>query len=284
MTNISIKEIHDLINKKEITDIADKQKSFIKIYDECYKKQSQILNDMFDITKFLFKEPNKEKVILITDLPDENNKPTNIMLRIRNSGFKLSTGNTPFDIARFSYFTNTKGIHSNPACFLKAIYGYPKVYENLKPHLNENGLDVFEKIKELNDSLYFNQIHNKWNNYMINNLTTDEKEILKFKTPNASLTFRCNDFDIFVFIGNTICPKDTPKPEFDCAVFDERRTRGSYTASYIYEKLFILKHYDDIKKGFETFETNEISKVQQHINFINSVNKILTKYTVLSKI
>ena len=303
MNQISIGKLDELINRTEVTELTDMTEEFQKKYEENYHTQNRIVENFNNIVQFLIDNPDKPFDIFIekqdaqtTQVPvmvpadlgyiQQNVAQTipakEIYLHVNKDGFFVRDRNSQWGgVDRFQYFTPTWGLKSGYSSFLKVIFGYPKVYDDLYPHLSEHGKDLFVKLKNKYHSLYFNQIDGKWTNYKILNLEEDEKKILNFSTEIASLTFHSRRSDINVFIGNDRSPKGTPRPIFNPAVFDKRRGERE---QFVYEKIFIINHYSDIRRGFENFKSFELPKVDSHLEFIRTTNELISKFVILKKL
>jgi hypothetical protein len=299
MEQISIGNLHELINRPEITELISMTEDFQKKYEDNYCVQNRILENFNGIVQFLIENPDKPIDIFLVNEPAQTTQftapitaqtPTAVTQLIQNAimylhinkdGFYLKDKNSQWGVNRFEYFTPSEGLKSGYNSFLKAIFGYPNVYEQLYPKLSENGKELFSKLKVKYNSLYFNQIENKWANYKITNLSEDEKKILNFSTENASLTFHTRRSDVNIFIGNEKSPKGTPRPIFNHAIFDKRRGDRE---QFVYEKIFIINHYGDIRRGFDMYKTYELPKVDSHLEFIIGVNEMISKFVILKKL
>lgn len=307
MEQISIGTLHELINRPEITDLISMTEDFQKKYEDNYRVQSRILENFNSIVQFLIENPDKPIDIFLEKEPaqtttftapitaqtppaaaqliqnaiNQYTQPKDMYLHINKDGFYLKDKNSQWGVNRFEYFTPAEGLKSSYNSLLKAIFGYPNIYEQLYPKLSENGQELFAKLKAKYNTLYFNQIENKWANYKIANLSEDEKKLLNFTTENASLTFHTRRSDVNIFIGNEKSPKGTPRPIFNHAIFDKRRGDRD---QFVYEKIFIINHYDDIRRGFDMYKAYELPKVDSHLEFIIGVNEMISKFVILKKL
>jgi hypothetical protein len=300
MEQISISSLNELINRPEVQGIIDDTDDFSRRYEDCYKAQRKALNNFNLIVQFLVENPDKELKIFIekdASAPVVGPIPTSIAgvlqiqpptpqkeiwLHINKNGFGLKdTSNGWGGIEQFREFTPTEGMKANYSSFLKTIFGYAGVYEMLYPCLSENGKDLFEKLKTKYHSLYFNQINNKWSNFKVGPLNEDEKTAFNYVTDNASLTFHTRMDGVNIFMGNDRSPKGTPRPNFNNNIFNKSRHD---TQQFVYEKIFIINHYDDIKRGIESYKKVELPKLDSHLEFIHEVNLLISKFVILKQL
>ena len=300
MEQISIKNLSELINRPEVQDIIDTTSEFSTNYEQMYEAQQKIINNFNLIVQFLIENPDKEigifiekdlsapvlgplppQISSILHIPQQT-QGKEIWLVINKEGFGLKDTSSMWGgRGRFEDFTLSEGMKSTYNSFLKAIFGYPKVYETLYTHLSENGKELFNKLKDKYNSLYFNQYNNKWANYKIGPLSEDEKKHFNYITDYASLTFHTRSSGVNIFIGNDRSPKGTPRPSFDNNIFNKRRHDKQ---QFVYEKIFIINHFDDIKRGIETYKKYEITKMDSHLEFIRQTNEIISKFVILKKL
>ena len=300
MEQISIKALNELINRPEVDEIIEVTSGFSRNYEELYEIQNKALNNFNMIVQFLVENPDKEiKIFIEKDItaPVIGPLPANISsilkippttpnkeiwLQIDKEGFGLKDTSSMWGgRGKFEDFTPTNGMKANYGSFLKAIFGYPNVYEQLYPKLSENGKDLFSKLKEKYHSLYFNQITNKWANYKVGPLNEEEKKIFNYITDNASLTFHTRQSGVNIFIGNDRSPKGTARPSFDNNIFNKHRHDKQ---QFVYEKIFIINHFDDIKRGVMAYKNYEIPKIDLHLEFIREVNELISKFVILKKL
>jgi hypothetical protein len=301
MEQISMKALTELINRPEVQEIVDITSEFSKSYEHLYEVENKVINNFNLIVQFLVKNPDKEikifierdmtasvlgpipsNIASILHLPAQTTPHKEMWLSVNKDGFGLvDTSSIWGGMGRFEDFTPTEGIKSKYTSFLKTIFGYPNVYEQLYPKLSENGKELFSKLKDKYNSLYFNQVTNKWANYKIGPLNEDEKKMFNYITDNASLTFHTRQNGITIFIGNDRSPKGTPRPSFDNNIFNKNQHDKQ---QFVYEKIFIINHFDDIKRGIENYKKYEFININLHLEFIKEINELISKYVILKKL
>lgn len=302
MEQISIKALDALINCPEVEEIINMADDFSKKYEDCYKAQRSAINNFNLIVQFLVENPDKElKVFIEKDTTPSftlSQLPTSpitgfiqmqpqavtkeIYLYINKNGFALKdTTNSWGGLEQFREFTPIEGMKANYSSFLKTIFGYPGTYEMIFPHLSENGKDLFEKLKTKYHSLYFNQISDKWANYKVGPLSEEEKKAFNYITDNASLTLHSRPDGVNIFIGNDRAPRGTERPSFNNNIF--RKSRHD-KQQFVYEKIFLINHYNDIKYGLEAYKRQELSKIDSHLEFIHEVNLLISKFVILKQL
>ena len=301
MEQISMKALTELINRPEVQEIVDITSEFSKSYEHLYEVENKVINNFNLIVQFLVENPDKEikifierdmtapvlgplpaNISAILKLPTQTTPNKEMWLSVNKDGFGLiDTSSSWGGRGRFEDFTPTEGMKATYSSFLKAIFGYPNVYEQLYPKLSENGQELFTKLKDKYNSLYFNQVTNKWSNYKVGPLNEEEKTMFNYITDNASLTFHTRQNGINIFVGNDRSPKGTPRPSFDNNIFNKSRHDKQ---QFVYEKIFIINHYDDLKRGVNAYKNYEITKIDSHLEFISGVNELISKFVILKKL
>jgi hypothetical protein len=175
MEQISMKALTELINRPEVQEIIDITSEFSKSYEHLYEVENKAINNFNLIVQFLVENPDKEikifiekdmtapvlgpipsNIASILHLPTQTTPHKEIWLYINKEGFGLQDTSSAWGgRGRFEDFTPTEGMKATYSSFLKAIFGYPNVYEQLYPKLSENGQELFAKLKEKYNSLYF---------------------------------------------------------------------------------------------------------------------------------
>jgi len=294
-TNISFSDLKSIIQSPEVEDFKKKMEATLEDYNNFIICDNKIAYNYCNIMKYFLKDEKAELNIKLPIIEDRARYSGGIQLpkvpitsyspmslKISAKGICLNAGHTNWGDISVHRFSNTKKPEHGSRAFSYLFFNDDIIYNVVYPYLNEYGQETITRLKELHNAFAPEPFMEKSFRYTINNISLEEKELLNIRSQNAALFFKLTSNGIFFGISNDGSPYGEPYPTAKLIrlLDDNNPNRGS---EYVLEKVFLVKHYDDIMKGLKLFDRHRMPAIQIHKEYLNAATKLSEKYVMLDK-